>query len=84
MPACHLNVNRSRPLGEDPFLRLYMARCRAEKLPVDGDVLIALVVDVDDDDIALAREDGRAGELAVHGKDGLLLAEPSVVTLLNL
>lgn len=53
-------------------------------LPVDGDVFIALVVDVDDDDIALARVDGRAGELTIHGEDGLLVAEPGVVSLLNL
>ena len=48
---------------------------------MDGDVLVAMVVDVHDDDVALAREDGRAGELAVHGEDGLLAAEPSVVSL---
>ena len=41
-------------------------------MPVEGDVLVALVVDVDDDDVARARVDGRAGELAVHGQDGLL------------
>ena len=55
-----------------------------KNLPVNGDVFIALVVDVDDDDIALPREDGWAGELAVHGEDGLLVAEPRVVSLLNL
>jgi hypothetical protein len=44
--------------------------------PVDGDVLIALVVDVYDDDVALAGADGRAGELVVHGEDALLSAQP--------
>lgn len=53
-------------------------------LPVDGDVFVALVADVDDDDIALARVDGRAGELAVHGEDGLLVTEPCVVSLFYL
>lgn len=53
-------------------------------LPVDGDVFIALVVDVDDDDIALARVDGWAGELTIHGEDGLPVAESGIVSLLNL
>lgn len=52
---------------------------------MDGDVFIALVVDIDDDEVALARVDGGAGELAVDGEDGPLLAEPArVVALLNL
>ena len=55
-----------------------------KNLPVNGDIFIALVVDVDDDDITLPREDGRAGELAIHGEDGLLMAEPRVVSLRNL
>ena len=53
-------------------------------MPVEGDVLVALVVDVDDDDVARARVDGRAGELAVHGQDGLLVAEPGDLCLLYL
>lgn len=51
---------------------------------MEGDVLIAMVEDVDDDDVALPRIDGRAGELAVDGKDGLFTAEPRVVALLYL
>ena len=51
---------------------------------MNGDVFIALVVDVDDDKVALARVDGRAGELPVDGEDGPLLAQPRVVALLNL
>jgi hypothetical protein len=43
------------------------ARFRSSNLPVDCNVFISLVVDVDDDYIALAREDGGAGKLAVHG-----------------
>jgi len=43
---------------------------------VNGDVLVAMVADVDDDDVALARADGGAGELAIHGEDALLPAEP--------
>ena len=53
-------------------------------MPVEGDVLVALIVDVDDDDVARARVDGRAGELAVHGQDGLLVAEPGDLCLLYL
>ena len=45
---------------------------------------VALVVHVDDDDIALARVDGRPGELPVHGQDGLLVAEPGDLGLLDL
>jgi hypothetical protein len=45
-------------------------------VPVDGDVLFDMVADVDDDDIALAGANGRAGELAVHGEDALLPAQP--------
>jgi hypothetical protein len=52
---------------------------------VDGDVLVALlVVDVDDNDVALARIDGRGGKLAVHGEDGLLVAEPGHFGFLDL
>jgi len=53
-------------------------------VPVQGDVLAALVVHVDDDDVALARVDGRPGELPVHGQDGLLLAQPGDLGLLDL
>jgi len=45
-------------------------------VPVDGDVPVAMVADVHDDDVALAGADGRAGELAVHGEDALLPAQP--------
>jgi hypothetical protein len=51
---------------------------------VDGDVLVALVVDVDDDDVTLARVDGGPGELPVHGEDGLLVAEPCHIGFLDL
>jgi hypothetical protein len=51
---------------------------------MDSDVFIALVVDADNNNIALAREDGRAREPAVYGEDGLLVTEPRVVSLLNL
>ena len=53
-------------------------------VPVDGDVPVAMVADVHDDDVALAGADGRAGELAVHGEDALPLAEPGVVSFLYL
>jgi hypothetical protein len=47
-------------------------------------LLPTLVVDVNDDNVALARVDGRPGELAVHGEDGLPLAEPGDLRLLYL
>lgn len=53
-------------------------------VPVEGDVLAALVVHVDDDHVVLARVDGRPGELPVHGQDGLLVAEPGDIGLLYL
>jgi hypothetical protein len=53
-------------------------------MPVEGDVLVALVVHGDDDDIAFAGVDGRPGELPVHGQDGLLVAEPGDLHLLYL
>jgi len=53
-------------------------------VPVEGDVLVALVVHVHDHHVILARVDGRPGELPVHGQDGLLLAEPGDVGLLDL
>jgi hypothetical protein len=51
---------------------------------VDGDVLVPLAVDVDDNNVALARIDGQAGKLAVHGEDGLLVAEPGHFGFLDL
>ena len=53
-------------------------------VPVDGDVLVAMVADVDDDDVAPARADGRPRELPVHGEDGLLVAQPRHVRLRDL
>jgi len=54
-------------------------------VPMEGDVLAAaLVVHVDDDNIALAGVDGRTGELPVHGQDGLLMAQPGNLRLLYL
>jgi hypothetical protein len=64
-----------------PFLEQVTVELGREKVPVDCNVLVALVVDVDEDDVAVPREDCRAGELAVDGEDGLLAAEPSVVSL---
>jgi hypothetical protein len=51
---------------------------------MDGDVFVAMVVNVDGDDVALARVDGWPGELPVHGEDALPLAEPGVVSFLYL
>jgi hypothetical protein len=51
---------------------------------MDGDVLVAMVADVDDEDVAAARADGRAGELAVHGEDALLPAQLGDDNLFNL
>jgi hypothetical protein len=50
-------------------------------VPVEGDVCMALVVDIDNDHIASPRIDGWPGELAVDGKDGLFMAEPREFTL---
>lgn len=41
-----------------------------------------LVVNIDGDEVALARVDGWPREPAVHGEDALLLAEPGVVSFL--
>ena len=53
-------------------------------VPVEGDVLAAPVVDVDEDDVAPARVDRRPRELPVHGEDGLLVAQPGDVRLRDL
>jgi hypothetical protein len=55
-----------------------------EVVPVEGDVCMALVVDVDNDDIASPCIDGRPRELAVNRKDGLFMAEPRDVALIYL
>lgn len=51
---------------------------------MDRDVFIAMVVNGDGDDVALARVDGWPGELPVHGEDALPLAEPGVLSFLYL
>lgn len=51
---------------------------------MDGDVLVAMVADVDDEDVAAARADGGSGELAVDGEDAPLPAQPGDVDPLNL
>jgi hypothetical protein len=56
-------------------LRGWSTPCQWRVIPVN------LVVDVNDDNVALARVDGRPGELAVHGEDGLPLAEPGDLRL---
>jgi hypothetical protein len=55
--------------------------CSCLEVPVDGDVLVAMVADVDDDDVAPERADGRPGELPVHGQDAPLPAQPGDVHL---
>ena len=61
-----------------------MLACLCLQVLVDGDVLVAMVVDVDDDDVAPARADGRPGELPVHGQDAPLPAQPPDDNLLYL
>jgi len=63
---------------------LMLARAGSLRLPMDGDVFIAMVVNIDGDDVALARVDGWTGELPVHGEYALPLAEPGVVSFLYL
>jgi hypothetical protein len=45
---------------------------------------MALVVDVDKNDITSPCINGRPREMAVNGKDGLFMAEPRLVTLIYL
>jgi len=61
-----------------------MLACLCLQVLVDGDVLVAMVADVDDDDVAPARADGRPGQLPVHGQDAPLPAQPPDDNLLYL
>ena len=61
-----------------------MLACLCLQVLVDGDVLVAMVADVDDDDVAPARADGRPRELPVHGEDAPLPAQLGDVNLLYL
>ena len=51
---------------------------------MNGDVLVSLVDDLDDNCIALASIDGGAGVLAVDSKDVLGAAEPGAWSFLYL
>ena len=70
---------------EDAMKKDYrMLACLCLQVLVDGDVLVAMVADVDDDDVAPARADGRPRELPVHGEDAPLPAQLGDVNLLYL
>lgn len=51
---------------------------------MNGEIVLSVVGDVDDDPVAFPGVDGRPWKSAVHRDDGLRMAQPANVLRLNL
>lgn len=61
-----------------------MCACTKSVLPVEGDVIVDVVVDLDDEAVAFPDDQLRPRELPVHRRDALSLAQPCHVRHLHL